>query len=154
MTSINYKEIYSLFYTKASAYDFLDLYDAEIYNFLCNWLHSSCSKPYVRRLFSKLSFDDEILNLSFELKYSVDEDYDKEFVMDLLSSGILLCWLEPKINSIENILQVYGSSEEKFYSQSSHLKELKDLKDGLKKEQRQMIADRAGAWNTYLDGES
>lgn len=61
-------------------------------------------------------------------------------------------WITPKINSLNNTQQVFGSSEEKFYSQTNHLNGLKDLKKSLIKEQKNLIKDRGYIWNSYLDG--
>lgn len=153
MTSLNYNEVFSIFYSRVEAYDFLSLKNDEVNEFLCSWIRSVISKPYIRRLFTSISIDDEIQVLSYELKYSVDEDSDRYFVTEILGLGIAIQWLEPKINSTMNIAQMFGSKEEKFFSQSQHLKELRDLKESLHHEQRSMIRDRGYAWNSYLDGE-
>lgn len=153
MTSLNYNEVFSIFYSRVEAYDFLSLKNDEVNEFLCSWIRSVISKPYIRRLFTSISIDDEIQVLSYELKYSVDEDSDRYFVTEILGLGIAIQWLEPKINSTMNIAQMFGSKEEKFFSQSQHLKELRDLKESLHREQRSMIRDRGYAWNSYLDGE-
>jgi hypothetical protein len=87
------------------------------------------------------------------MKYSIDEFTDEEFVIEVLALGTAIAWLEPKINSLTNVAQFFGSKEEKFYSQSAHLSELKGLLSDLKKQQRRMIADRGYVWNTYVDGE-
>lgn len=153
MTSLNYNEVFSIFYSRVEAYDFLSLKIDEVNEFLCSWIRSVISKPYIRRLFTSISIDDEIQVLSYELKYSVDEDSDRYFVTEILGLGMAIQWLEPKINSTMNIAQMFGSKEEKFFSQSQHLKELRDLKESLHREQRSMIRDRGYAWNSYLDGE-
>lgn len=153
MASLTYEKIYSYFFTKVEAYDFLELSDAQVDTFLVNYLHLAANKPYIRRLFSSLNLDDEIHEISFEMKYTVDEFSDTDFIIDVLSIGLAIEWLEPKINSITNIAQMFGSKEEKFYSQSNHLSELRALKDSFVKQQRRTIADRGYAWNTYLDGE-
>ena len=153
MTSLNYDNIYSRFFSKVEAYDFLELPEDNVYAFLSEWLHSVTANPYVRRLFNKFNIDDEVQEISYEMKYSVDEDTDKEFLKEILSLGMIVAWLEPKVNSINNIAQMFGSKEEKFYSQSQHLSELRNLVNDAKKQQRRMIADRGYAWNSYLDVE-
>ena len=80
---------------------------------LCDWIHSASANPYVRRLFKSFSLDDEILEIQYEIKYSVDEDTDKEFLKEIFSLGMIVAWLEPKVNSINNIAQMFGSKEEK-----------------------------------------
>ena len=153
MTSLNYNKIYSRLFTKIEAYDFIELSEEMLNEFLCNWVHSATANPYVRRLFSSFTLDDEIQSIAYEMKYTIDEQSDEEFVIEILALGIAVAWLEPKINSITNIAQMFGSKDEKFYSQSQHLSELRNLLNDFKKQQRRMIADRGYAWNSYLDGE-
>lgn len=154
MPSLDYEEIYSKFRLKASAYDLLDLQDDEVNAFLCDWMHSSASKPYIRKLFSNLSLDDDLEELTYIFKYSVDTEFDQEFITEILGIGLVIEWITPKINNLNNIQQVYGSSEEKFFSQASHLSTLMNLKESLIREQRNLIRDRGYIWNSYLDGES
>ena len=113
MTSLNYDIIYSRLFSKIEAYDFIELQEDKLNDFLCNWIHSSSANPYVRRLFSTFSLDDEIQEISYEMKYSVDEFSDTEFIAEVLTLGVVVAWLEPKINSINNIAQMFGSKEEK-----------------------------------------
>lgn len=153
MASLDYNKIYSRLFSKIEAYDFIELPVDDLNDFLCNWIHSASANPYVRKLFTAFNLDDEVQTLSYQMKYSVDEFSDEEFIVDIISLGMVVAWLEPKINSINNIAQMFGSKEEKFYSQSQHLSELRKLVNDSKKTQRRMIADRGYVWNSYLDGE-
>ena len=154
MASIKYDEITSSLYSKIEAYDFLDLGTDELHDFLVAWLHTAVSKPYVRKLFSSITLNDEIMVMKYDMKYEVDEETDREFVIEILALGMGIQWLTPKINSTVNINQMFGSKEEKYYSQSSHLTELRSLRKDWIKEQRSMIRDRGYNWNSSLDGES
>ena len=111
--TLEFDDLFSIFHNKVDAYDFLELTDEEIETFEYEWLRSACAKPYVRRLFSEFSLDeyDEVIN--FEMKYPVDEDIDMEFVIEVLALGIMIHWLDAKVNSLDNIYQVFGSKEEK-----------------------------------------
>lgn len=153
MASLDYNKIYSRLFSKIEAYDFIELPVDDLNDFLCNWIHSASANPYVRKLFTTFNLDDEIQTLSYEMKYSVDEFSDEDFIVDIISLGMVVAWLEPKVNSINNIAQMFGSKEEKFYSQSQHLSELRGLVNDSKKLQRRMIADRGYVWNSYLGGE-
>lgn len=153
MPSLNYEDIYSTFRTKANAYDLLSLQDSDVNMFMCDWMKASFRKPYVRRLFDSISFDDITQSITYEMKYEVDEESDKDFIIEAMGIGMVIEWITPKINNLNNIMQVFGSSEEKFYSQSSHLSTLKDLRHSLIKEQRDIIRDRGYIWNSYLNGE-
>lgn len=152
MASLRYDQIYSRFYSKAQAYDFVNLSDDQINDFLCEWLHSVVNTPYTRTIFSSVLLDDEIMVMEYELARSIDEFSDQDFVIEILAVGMVMEWLEPKINSFLNTSQMFGSKEEKFYSQSNHLAELKSLYNNLFRKQRRMISDRGYAWNSYLDG--
>lgn len=154
MPSLDYEKIYSKFRLKASAYDLIDMNDDDVSVFLCEWLHSSINKPYIRRLFANITLDDLLQEMNFKMKYSTDDDFDKEFIMDVIGIGMVIEWITPKINSLNNIVQVFGSKEEKFYSQSNHLNELRNLKKSLINEQRSIIKERGYIWNSYLGDNS
>lgn len=154
MASISYDEIYSRFFTKAQAYDFLDLTEMQLNEFLCNWLHAAVANPYVRRLFSEVKLDDEIQTMNYVMKYQVDADSDKEYIIEVLSLGVLINWISPKVKSMITVSQTYGTSELKFYSEANQLAQLQELEKNCIRQQRRVIADRGYIWNTYLNGET
>lgn len=165
MLSISYEEVFSRFYTKVEAYDLMNLFkDVKMQNaILCSWLHSALSAPYVFRLFSTVTLpqEDNIEELSdinnkieFELNYSINDYSDKNFIIEVLSYGIALAWIEPKVNSLINIRQMIGNSNEKWYSEANHLNEIRALRDDIERKQRSLIRDRGYSSNDYLDGNS
>ena len=151
MTSISYEDVYSRFFSEVEAYDFLNLKENELNEFLCNWLHSASSQPYIRRLFSEYRLDDEIMTIEFVIEHSVDEFYDKEFVIEVLALSIGLKWITPKIRSIKNIAQRFGSSDEKWYSQQQHLSELQALAKNMDIELQSKLAEYHSIFNAYLE---
>lgn len=152
MITIEFTDVFDVFHEKIDAYDFLDLSNDEIENFEKSWLRTAGSKPYVRRLFSTYSIDSDSATVSFEMSYAIDDDTDRDFVIEILALGMVDSWLKPRVNSLENIYQVFGSKEEKFYSQSQHLKEIRALYDSIKNEQRKLIRDRGYYYNSYIEG--
>lgn len=152
MITIEFTDVFDVFHDKVDAYDFLDLSNDEIENFEKSWLRTAGSKPYVRRLFSTYNMDSDNETVSFEMSYAIDDDTDKDFVIEILALGMCVEWLNPKVNSLDNIFQVFGSKEEKFYSQSQHLKEIRALRDSWKNEQRKLIRDRGYMYNSYIEG--
>lgn len=74
-------------------------------------LHSVVGKPRVRRLFSSLSLDDEKQQMNFSLNNSVDEDSDKDFVLELLSLGMAIEWLQPQVDSVIHTSVMIGGDE-------------------------------------------
>lgn len=150
MASLNYSDIFSGFYRKAEAYDLIDVPSLQGEELMKGWLHSAVNTSFIRRLFASLTIDDDTEEMVFELSSPTTDDADIGFVSELLSTALVIQWLEPKINSTLNVLQVFGSNEEKYYSQSNHLAQLQDLSKSLKNEVRQAIADRTITTNSYL----
>lgn len=95
---------------------------------------------------------DKTHTIDYTLKYTIDDNIDKEFVLEIFSMGMVLSWVKPKVNSIVNTAQIFGTSDQKWYSQSNHLSELQNLQSNIQAELRNMIRDRGYANNTYLDG--
>lgn len=170
-SQIYYKEVYSQFFLKIEGYDIFDKNISDEYReaLLCSWLHSSIGEPYVNRLFSTVALSDpyqdedpdtgELIDvdgmIEYELNNVIDEDFsDKQFVIEVLAYGMALCWLEPKVYSLTNIAQMFSTSDERFFSQSSHLSELRNLRDDLINHQRSLIRDRGYSNNSYINGTS
>lgn len=154
MASIEYDDIFSRFYTKVEAYDLLKLSRTNVSEMLISWLHSATFNPYVRRLFKSASLDDDEEVFTYEMQYSIDEEADNEFVIEVLAYGIVYEWINPRVNSTSNLRQMFGSSDEKWYSQASHLAELRGVRDEANARLRSLIRDRGYTNNTYLDGTS
>lgn len=176
MSSLSYNEIFSRFFSKVEGYD---LFDENMnletrYALLCSWLHSAVSKSQVSRLFSSVSFYDTSVDTDIDEEEQLDEEsvvidgsfdfelvdpmdsklstIDDEFVLEMLAYGMVLSWLDPKVNSLTNIAQFFGTSDEKFYSQAAHLTELRGLRDDAISEQYRLITERGFAFNSYLKG--
>lgn len=155
MTSIEYDEVFSRFYSKVEAFDFLyeELPEELIAEYMSEWLLSAISYPYIRKLFTTVILDNDDEEIQFELRYEVDEFSDIQFVTEVLAYGMVYSWLEPKVKSITNIYQNFTTSEQKFYSQSAHLSELRALSSDAETRIRGLIRDRGYLYNTWLDGE-
>lgn len=108
----------------------------------------------IRKLFASVTMDDEQKLITYEMAYSVDDETDKEFLMEILADKMILGWIDPKVSNLTTIQQFFGNSESKFFSQSNHLQQLITLKSTLQAQVRSLIADRGGENNTYLDGTS
>jgi hypothetical protein len=136
-SQISYSEIYSQFFLKIEGYDLFDGNLSDEYRdaLLTSWLRTSIGKPYVNRLFSTVTLTDphqeedseteELIDvdgiIEYELKNKIDEDFgDKQFITEVLAYGMVLCWLEPKVNSLTNIAQLIGTSDEKLRELKSH----------------------------------
>ena len=150
MPSITYNQIKSRFFSKIEDYKFLTEYEDFSNEFIKEWLRSTLAKPKVRRIFDALSIDEEMDNFDFEIKYPVDDFSDAEYVIDILAYGIVVGWLEPKVQSTINIQQMYGGKEEKFYAQANHLDTIKELLSESSSKIGKLIRDRGYIYNSYL----
>lgn len=111
--TLQYEEIFSVFLGKCTSYDFLTTDEQYLRETWGEYLRSTIAKPYVRRIFSKIKLDKTIESLDFELKNSVDEDSDMDFVLEVLAKGLVIEWLEPQVKSVLYTKQFFGGKEEK-----------------------------------------
>lgn len=143
MASIEFEEIYSRFYMRVQDYEMSGLKESLVKEILFEYLRSTVSKPMVRRLFSSITIDEDIEEIEYELRNSLDEDSDNDFVEEVLSLGMMECWASPKYNSTLLTSQMFSNSEQKYYSQAAHLAEMKELLVKAQTDLRKLIRDRA-----------
>lgn len=149
MTS-EFDEIYSRFLLKITDYNILNFDEQLLRSIEAGWLRSALSKPYIRRLFSSCEIDEDVEEISYELKFQTTYDEDKDFVDEVIAKGMVIEWLTPTLESVLNIQQIFTSDKTKYYSQANHLSELKDLYIKTKNDLRKMIRDRGYIYNSYL----
>lgn len=115
MASLKYDNVFSRFFTKVEAFDFIyeEMSEEMMAEFMLSWLRSAIAYPHIRRLFTTISMDDEERNFDYTLRYNVDEFSDSEFITEILAYGMVHAWLEPKVRSITSIYQNFTSSEQK-----------------------------------------
>ena len=151
MTS-SYNDIYSRFLRKVTDYALASLLEPNASERMKEWLQSSLSDPYIYRIFDTFSADDEIAEIEYTLKSSVDDYHDKNFVEELLGNAIVLQWVSPRVKKSSNMDQlITNSKEEKFYAQSTHLKELRELEADAYNKVRGMLRDKGYIYNSYLE---
>ena len=147
---MTYDEIFSSFYPLVTDKDFFNLPENYAYKLMSGWLHSAVSVPYIRKIFNVITLDDEIMECEYELKNSIDEDSDRNFVLNILSQYMVIQWLRPKVDSQINIARMIGGKEEKNLQANykSSMERLKDLELNLRK----FIRDYGTENNSYLSG--
>jgi hypothetical protein len=130
MTS--YETVYGRFLNSTTDFNLADLDDHTLNEMLKGWLNSAIVKV---RTSSDLSHDDEgeVFN----------NDLDNTDI-ELLAMGMRLAWLDQRINSTEYTNLFVGGKEEKFYSPSSQLSELRSLRADTLREMQQIYT-----YNTY-----
>ena len=136
---LSYSTLFSRVLNKINDPKELSLDESDLLEIYTERLHSVVGKPRVRRLFSSLTLDDEIQEMTFTLNNSVDEESDKDFVLEILSLGMAIEWLQPQVDSVIHTSVMIGGKEEKRVLDNH--KNMIERLDSMKKEQNKMIRD-------------
>ena len=150
--TLSYSTLFSRVLNKINDPKELSLDESDLLEIYTERLHSVVGKPRVRRLFSSLTLDDEIQEMTFTLNNSVDEESDKDFVLEILSLGMAIEWLQPQVDSVIHTSVMIGGKEEKRVLDNH--KNMIDRLDSMKKEQNKMIRDYGYMYNSYINTES
>lgn len=153
MTSISYDDIFSYFLGGVTDYGIASLDTSDAVALMMEQLHKAVAEPYVRRLFSSIQLDDEIMTLTCEMKNVVDEVSDIEFVKLILSKGMIVEWIKPQVRSKINLSQYFGGKEQSFFSQANHIAELRGMLEDTQLDIKKSIRDRGYIYNSYLEGQ-
>lgn len=148
---LSYSTLFSRVLNKINDPKELQLNTDDLLSIYTERLHSVVGKPRVRRLFSTLSLDDEIQEMTFTLNNSVDEDSDTDFVLEIISLGMAIEWLQPQVDSVIHTSVMIGGKEEKKLLDNH--KNMIDRLDSMKKEQNKMIRDYGYMYNSYINGD-
>lgn len=145
---LSYSTLFSRVLNKINDPKELSLDESDLFEIYTERLHSVVGKPRVRRLFSSISLDDEIQEMTFTLNNSVDEESDKDFVLEILSLGMAIEWLQPQVDSVIHTSVMIGGKEEKKLLDNH--KNMIERLDSMKKEQNKMIRDFGYMYNSYI----
>ena len=151
MASLLYDDINKSFLRKITDYDFFNMNTDDITSQMMECLHGCLSKPYLRRLFTQLILDDEVMEITYELKLNVEEFQDRDFIIEACALGMLVEWLEPQLNSKLLTQQMFTSSKEsKWYDQKGQISAMRALMEDSVIKQRKLISDRGYIYNKHL----
>ena len=148
---LSYSTLFSRVLNKINDPKELSLDENDLLEIYTERLHSVVGKPRVRRLFSTLTLDDELQEMTFTLNNSVDEESDRDFVLEILSLGMAIEWLQPQVDSVIHTSVMIGGKEEKKLLDNH--KNMIDRLDSMKKEQNKMIRDYGYMYNSYINGD-
>ena len=137
MTS--YETVYGRFLNSITDFNLADLDDHTLSEMLKDWLHSAIVKT---RTSSDLTRDDDSEVFKNDLS-----DLD----IELLAMGMKVVWVDQRINSTEYTNLFVGGKEEKFYSPSSQLAELRALRADTLREMQQLYTYSTYNNNSYFD---
>ena len=148
MTSLKLDDVYSSFLDKVTDFD-IGNYEEDVQKeLLIGYLKGALGIPYLRAIFTTITIDDYEETINYTLK--TEDGCDEQFIIELLSKGMVIKWLEPQVKSKVNIAQMFGGKEQRFFSQATHLGEIKDLLENERIELNKLIRDRGSIYNPYL----
>jgi hypothetical protein len=148
MTSLKLDDVYSSFLDKVTDFD-IGSYEEDVQKeLLIGYLKGALGIPYLRAIFVTITIDDYEETINYTLK--TEDGCDEQFIIELLSKGMVIKWLEPQVKSKVNIAQMFGGKEQKWFSQATHLGEIKDLLENERIELNKLIRDRGSIYNPYL----
>ena len=153
MLSIEFDVIFSGFLSQTQAYELLSLQEDDARQKLEAWLKSVKSNPRVRKMFSSFTIDADVETIECELKNKVDDESDMDFVAEMLALGMVWKWVSEKYNSVLHTQQYLGSGQKKFYSQSAHMGEVRNMYLQAKHEFFGFIRDHGTYYNSYIKEE-
>lgn len=130
-----YEKVYNRFLMRTTDFNLAELDDYTLNEMLKSWLNSAIIRV---RTSSDLSVRDE------ENEWFIGDLSDLD--IELLAMGMTLAWLDQTLNSTELTLMMLGGKEEKFYSQSQHISELRALRADTLREMQQLYT-----YNTYTN---
>ena len=145
---LSYSTLFSRVLNKINDPKELSLDESDLPEIYTERLHSVVGTPRVRRLVSSISLDDEIQEMTFTLNNSVDEESDKDFVLETRSLGMAIEWLQPQVDSVIHTSVMIGGKEEKRVLDNH--KNMIERLDSMKKEQNKMIRDYGYIYNSYI----
>ena len=136
-----YSTLYEKCLSKIEDPTLVMLPEEDLENMLHGYLMSAIAKH--RKCEHDLSDrDEELKQFNFDLS---------DLEMEILSILMVREWISQRLNSVTNVMQVFGGKEEKWFSQSSHIKELREMDDRLRLEAQQLSRDYSYIDNDYFD---
>ena len=108
-----YSNIFKRFLGRIDTYSLSSLSKNDFYELATEWLNASVADVDIRQLFTTLILDDEVQELSFELKNSIDEKSDERFVIEIVALGMEIAWLTSKVDSELYTTPVIAGKEER-----------------------------------------
>lgn len=148
---LSYDKIFSRVRNKIDDPKELCLDDSLLSEIYVERLHSVLGNQTVRRLFSSIVLDDNICEIEYSLEHPVDEYSDDDFVIEVFVLGMIIEWLQPKVDSILFTAPMLGGKEEK--KVMDHHKDTIGRLDSMKKELKKKIRDYGYMYNNYVSGD-
>lgn len=135
-----YEKVYDRFLSRTTDFNLAELDDYTLSEMLKSWLCSAIVKVRTSSDLSKRDDENEVF-----------ENDLTDMDVELIAMGMTIAWLDQTLNSTELTLQFVGGKEEKYYSQSAHISELRALRADTLREMQQLYTYDTYTKNDYFD---
>ena len=136
-----YETIYNRALSKLEDPTLAMLPEEDLENMLHGYLMSAIAKH--RKCEHDLSDrDEELKQFNFDLS---------DLEIEIISILIVREWISQRLHSVTTVMQTFSGKETNFYSQASHIKELREMDDRLRLEAQQLSRDYSYTDNDYFD---
>lgn len=148
----SFDKIFSRFLALVNDYNLAQLPETDVEELEIEWLYAASSEPRIRQKFSSFEIDIDTREVVYELRNSVDEYSDEEYVVRLLSIGMAIAWLQPQVDSVLYTSPFVGGKEEKKII-DAHALTISRL-EAMKTELKKTLRDYGYYYNSYVSGEA
>jgi len=148
----SFDKIFSRFLALVNDYNLAQLPETDVEELEIEWLYAASSEPRIRQKFSSFEIDVDTREVVYELRNSVDEYSDEEYVVRLLSIGMAIAWLQPQVDSVLYTSPFVGGKEEKKII-DAHALTISRL-EAMKTELKKTLRDYGYYYNSYVSGEA
>lgn len=135
-----FETVYGRFLNRTTDFNLVELDDHTLNEMLKGWLHSAIIRVRTSSDLSKRDDENEVF-----------ENDLTDMDVELLAMGMTLAWLDQTLNSTELTLQFIGGKEQKYFSQSAHISELRALRADTLREMQQLYTYNTYTNNDYFD---
>lgn len=148
----SFDKIFSRFLALVNDYNLAQLPETDVEELEIEWLYAASSEPRIRQKFSSFEIDVDTREVVYELRNSVDEYSDEEYVVRILSIGMAIAWLQPQVDSVLYTSPFVGGKEEKKII-DAHALTISRL-EAMKAELKKTLRDYGYYYNSYVSGEA
>jgi hypothetical protein len=148
--TLPYETIFSRYLGILEDQSELNLKESDLMELEVERLHQVFGDPRILGKFDTLELDDDFEEITFELKNSVSEFADQEYLSRLLSLGMAIEWYQHRINNRKYTLISLGGKEEKMLQ--NLYKQLQERQKTLQKEFSNLLSYHGYINNSYLQG--
>jgi hypothetical protein len=131
-----YSKIYKKFLNGITDFNFSNFDEKTLKSMFVGWLGTAIVNTRSTTDLSKRDDNNELF----------DNDLT-DLDVELLAMGMTLAWIDQSLRSTDLILMMVGGKEEKYYSQSEHIKQLGKMREDIKLEMK-----RLHSYDTYKNG--